>query len=884
MGADKWEKKHNKQLAKASKEIEAIFATAAAEAAAIGGVVQNINPDKLFSFADYPQTHDRIAKWEKAMVAELQSSISNNITAEWELAEQGADEQTEEFLAEVYGNAEDAPAAIKARYYRNNTEARDAFLQRKINGMGLSENVWKLTEQCKAELEMALDIGLGEGMSAQALSRQVRQYLKEPDRLFRRVRDKHGKLVLSQAAKAYHPGRGVYRSSYKNALRLTATEGNIAYRTADHNKWQALDFVVGIQIRLSNNHTLNGVPFHDICDELAGKYPKDFKFTGWHPLCRCIATSILMTPKEFKDNEEAFLAGKEPVVRSKNEVEDVPRQFKKWRKENAKKIKSAKSLPYFVRDNEQYFNPTRITKRAAKGVKESQALNKALQQVTDPAILREQARQAVLAAAKVRHANRTPEQIADIQRRWDERAEKRRKAAILERAKLRHEARTPEQIATIRHEWYERKAIRHYGNNILSYMGGITDVDTSALAKALKGGDVKLVLAEARRLKATGKEILGLTYLDNPMQVARTFSVADARIVNETVEKNIKEWQSLSLTKQKEKLEFEISYVANPSKYKKGAKQYPTWQVAQNAYKKQLANVVDAIEWEGINKQVADLVSYKTKSKPYLNILADLNQAVATKNKAEAQSLTTTLANYRTKLEKAAMARQSKTMGNILPDMSKEEIDRLLNIFDTETMKEADKRLRALAEQTWAKLTDEERLILTKYTQTYSYLNEPLRGIPYYGSLTPNADHIHDLPILTSVLEKFKMPQNTVVRRGVNDFAIKELGYNLSNVKVGDVFVDKGFLSTAVHRKKGFFQRYNLVICVPKGANGFYAEPLSHFTDNYKFNYQTKTLWDGKSVEKIGHEAEWIGQRGSEFKVLKKEGNTIYLQMIGQLK
>ena len=30
-------------------------------------------------------------------------------------------------------------------------------------------------------------------------------------------------------------------------------------------------------------------------------------------------------------------------------------------------------------------------------------------------------------------------------------------------------------------------------------------------------------------------------------------------------------------------------------------------------------------------------------------------------------------------------------------------------------------------------------------------------------------------------------------------------------------------------------------------------------------------------------EAEWIGQRGSKFKVLKKEGRTIYLQMIGQL-
>lgn len=127
------------------------------------------------------------------------------------------------------------------------------------------------------------------------------------------------------------------------------------------------------------------------------------------------------------------------------------------------------------------------------------------------------------------------------------------------------------------------------------------------------------------------------------------------------------------------------------------------------------------------------------------------------------------------------------------------------------------------------------------------------------------------------------MPQNTVVRRGVNNYAIPELGYDLSSLKVGDVFTDKGFLSTAVHRNKGFHQDYNLVICVPKGAKGFYVEPLSHYTDYCRFDYKTNTLWEGKSVETISREAEWIGQRGSQFKVLKKSGKTIYLQMIGQL-
>lgn len=115
------------------------------------------------------------------------------------------------------------------------------------------------------------------------LSPQYREMQLRLYKLFRRVRDEHGELQLSKRAAVFHPGRGVYRSSYKNARRLAATETNIAYMTADYERWQQLDFVVGIEIKLSNNHTLNGVPFTDICDDLKGRYPKDFKFTGWHP-------------------------------------------------------------------------------------------------------------------------------------------------------------------------------------------------------------------------------------------------------------------------------------------------------------------------------------------------------------------------------------------------------------------------------------------------------------------------------------------------------------------------------------------------------------------------------------------------------------------------
>ena len=112
-----------------------------------------------------------------------------------------------------------------------------------------------------------------------------------------------------------------------------------------------MDFVVGIEIHLSGNHTLNGKPFHDICDELAGKYPKDFKFTGWHPHCRCFVTSILKTKEEREEDVKKILRGEPVNGESVNRVKDVPQQFKTWVKDNAERIATAKSLPYFLKDN-----------------------------------------------------------------------------------------------------------------------------------------------------------------------------------------------------------------------------------------------------------------------------------------------------------------------------------------------------------------------------------------------------------------------------------------------------------------------------------------------------------------------------------------------------
>lgn len=390
---DKWEKEHVKHVAKYEAEIRRIYEQAMAEAARIMSMA-TFDASKPLSFSDYPLIQTLMTKLQRKMAASIEAIITKGIDTEWDLSA----EETRELVESLYGDLDSELMELrKQAYLQRRDNAREAFKMRKERGLSLSDRVWQYTGQFKEELEMALDLGLRDGKSADELSREVRKYLNNPNMLFRRVRDEHGVLHLSKRAKAYHPGQGVYRSSYKNARRLTATETNMAYRSADFEHRQALDFIVGIKIQLSNNHTLNGEPFVDICDHLMGEYPKDFKFVGWHPLCRCIVTNILKTKEERREDRMRIMRGEAPIPpeQSKNYVGDTPDQFKAWCTLNAGRVERAKSLPYFIRDNKGYYD-------AALKPKKTKELTP-------------------LEIAKYRHEQRTPEQAQSIRDRWEKR-------------------------------------------------------------------------------------------------------------------------------------------------------------------------------------------------------------------------------------------------------------------------------------------------------------------------------------------------------------------------------------------------------------------------------------------------------------------------------
>lgn len=339
--------RHYRETEAYAQAVQSLYdkATLAITRAAARG---KIDPDTPFSFDIYPSVQKEMQRITEQLAERVTVVIETGSKKQWLFA----CDKNDAFISSIMDTSKVSKARLKKMQDRN-LDALAAFQGRKVDGMNLSQRVWKYVGQFKDQLENALDVGLGEGRSADELSRDVRQNLRDPNRLFRRVRDKRGNLVLSKRAAAFHPGRGVYRSSYKNAMRLTRSEINMAYRESDWQRWQSLDFVVGFEIHRSNHEPLCKC---DTCAKLVGRYPKTFKFKGWHPQCMCYATPVLMDEETFDENElgdlKAALRGTTyKHQQAKNAVSDVPDGFKAWVKDHVEAQKGWASTPYFIKDN-----------------------------------------------------------------------------------------------------------------------------------------------------------------------------------------------------------------------------------------------------------------------------------------------------------------------------------------------------------------------------------------------------------------------------------------------------------------------------------------------------------------------------------------------------
>lgn len=315
--------------------VEQIYDTLNLEAAKIAlNTEYDSGSDMPFMFSDYPQTNKAIADVQAQFVDDIRSVVYRGTSDEWKQSNLVQDLLADKVLRDysVHGDKEKYKVL-----YQVNSDALKAFQNRKDKGFNVSAKMWQQSTIYKEELEAAISCAIQKGTSAVTLSKQISKYLLDFPSLQKDYKEKYGS--------AEHLKDCEYRS-----IRLARSEINMAYRTAEQERWIQMDFVVGYEVKRS------GRDFPcTVCESLVGKYPKSFKFASWHPSCRCYCIPILKTEEEFWKWD----GRSETTTESVNEVMDVPSGFKQWVVDNSQRIDIANkrnTLPYFLGDNKSYVN------------------------------------------------------------------------------------------------------------------------------------------------------------------------------------------------------------------------------------------------------------------------------------------------------------------------------------------------------------------------------------------------------------------------------------------------------------------------------------------------------------------------------------------------
>lgn len=586
-------------------KVQALFDQTVKDIIALSKTLPKTEDGVMFSFDDQGLKKQ---KEVEALLRRLQSAatlaIQRGVTLEWD----EANKECDQIIKSAFGKEILSSPQFTAWTQRNKA-ARDAFLDRSDKGMKLSDRVWKNVKQLRDEMEVAITVSIGEGESASSMSRKVKQYLNDPDLMFRRFRYKIGEKEVvdpDTGEKTKVPvygrkwkkrvrqpdgtfkfidydkekyqdewtGKGYYKSATKNAMRMTRTETNIAYRKSDHQRWSQMDFVLGIRIQVSHSHTEK---MRDICDKLAGDYPKEFEFDGWHPQCFCYATPILIDEDEMAKVTEAFLKGETYTPRGK-QIRELPENFKNWVTDHKDKILDARDRgkePYFLRNNKAIVD-----------------------NIIDP----------------------QPKELT-----------------TLEKAEKRHRDRTPEQIDAIKKAAAERQhkhtLIKKTANNIVKVGKDYGEVDLAKLNKYIKAGDLDKMSAET---KIIAKQIAQYKHqeqslsdlIPNAHELHQSYSMADLQEAYKELEGVLNKWlskysyssiDSAPLDHLRNKLDFELT---SPTIT------YSNKEIVNKAINEKISLINRKIEWNDLVSQVSSLKSFKTKSTIYQKFVDQAEEAI----------------------------------------------------------------------------------------------------------------------------------------------------------------------------------------------------------------------------------------------------------------
>ena len=245
----------NERLSRYVSLVEQIYDTLNLEAAkAVSRTQYSSDSDKPFKWSDYPQTKKQIDDIQRHFVEDINAIIYRGTTEEWKNSNEAQDLIANRVL-KAY-NAQVDREKYKV-LYQTNSDALKAFQSRKDKGLNISAKLWQQSMIYKEELDAAISCAIKKGTSAVTLSKQISKYLLNFPSLQKDYKSKYGSAEHIQDCE--------YRS-----IRLARSEINMAYRTAENERWKQMDFVVGYEIKLSSSHH-SRMPHGDICATLAGK-------------------------------------------------------------------------------------------------------------------------------------------------------------------------------------------------------------------------------------------------------------------------------------------------------------------------------------------------------------------------------------------------------------------------------------------------------------------------------------------------------------------------------------------------------------------------------------------------------------------------------------
>jgi hypothetical protein len=188
-------------------QLKGLFGNSYAEALKLAEVRKAIESGQQFTWQGNPAAERQLNQQLQLLAKVTGKTIQNGITGAWKEGES----EVKDAILDRFGKGENSEEvntilekAVKDQRVKGMTV--HTFAARKEGGLTLSNRVWNLAGNAKKDLEVIIQNGILEGKSADEISRGLKDYLNEPDKLYRRVRNKEtDELELSDAAKKYHP-------------------------------------------------------------------------------------------------------------------------------------------------------------------------------------------------------------------------------------------------------------------------------------------------------------------------------------------------------------------------------------------------------------------------------------------------------------------------------------------------------------------------------------------------------------------------------------------------------------------------------------------------------------------------------------------------------